>query len=108
MKIDETTVRNVAKLASLDVTEDEVARFSKELSAILDYVDLLSQADFSALEGYDRAQEAVTIAGKSQLRADAAEHRFTREQLMINALRSTKPLEPEESGFFRVPKILEN
>jgi aspartyl-tRNA(Asn)/glutamyl-tRNA(Gln) amidotransferase subunit C len=105
MKIDETTVRNVAKLASLDVTDDEVSTFSKELSAILDYVDLLSQADFSALESYDRAQEAVTIAGKSQLRPDVAERRFTREQLMINTV---EPLDPEESGFFRVPKILEN
>jgi aspartyl-tRNA(Asn)/glutamyl-tRNA(Gln) amidotransferase subunit C len=105
MKIDETTVRHVAKLASLDVTDEEVTTFSKELSAILDYVDLLGQADFSALNEADRQQEAVVISGLSQLRPDVAEHRFTRQQLMINA---ASALEPSEEAFFRVPKILEN
>ncbi|MEB3206392.1 MAG: Asp-tRNA(Asn)/Glu-tRNA(Gln) amidotransferase subunit GatC [Vampirovibrionales bacterium] len=105
MKIDETTVRHVAKLASLDVTDEEVTTFSKELSAILDYVDLLSQADFSALNPADRHHEAVIISGLSPLRPDVAERRFTRQQLMINA---ALPLDPDEDAFFRVPKILES
>ncbi|MEB3245806.1 MAG: Asp-tRNA(Asn)/Glu-tRNA(Gln) amidotransferase subunit GatC [Vampirovibrionales bacterium] len=108
MKIDEQTVRSVAKLASLEITEAEVAKFSQELSAILDYVDLLNQADFSPIEGYDRAQDAVVIAGTDTLREDAALTPYSREQLLANRATMTDGFEGIEDGAFVVPRILEN
>jgi aspartyl-tRNA(Asn)/glutamyl-tRNA(Gln) amidotransferase subunit C len=49
-KIDEIQVRRVAKLARLDLTDDEVARFSTQLSAILGYVEKLNELDTDSVE----------------------------------------------------------
>ena len=49
MDITEATVRKVAKLASLDVTDDEAARLSQDMTRILGFVEQLDGLDFSAL-----------------------------------------------------------
>ncbi len=38
-------VRHIAKLARLDLSEAEVEKFSKELTQILGYVDMLGEVD---------------------------------------------------------------
>ncbi len=43
-------VRHIAKLARLTVSDAEVEKLAKELSAILDYVDMLQEVDTSAVE----------------------------------------------------------
>lgn len=43
-------VKHIAKLARLGLTEEEVGRFQKELSAILDYIGKLKEADVSGVE----------------------------------------------------------
>jgi aspartyl-tRNA(Asn)/glutamyl-tRNA(Gln) amidotransferase subunit C len=40
-------VRHVARLARLELTEDEVAKFQEQLSAILDAVSKVSELDLS-------------------------------------------------------------
>ena len=49
-KIDESQVRQVAKLSRLDLTDDEVARFSIELSAIVEYIEKLNELDIDSVE----------------------------------------------------------
>lgn len=43
-------VRHIAKLARLQLTEEEVAKFSTELTAILEYVDKLSEVETEGVE----------------------------------------------------------
>ena len=43
-------VRHIAKLARLNIRDEELGKFSKELSAILAYVDLLQEVDTSNVE----------------------------------------------------------
>jgi aspartyl-tRNA(Asn)/glutamyl-tRNA(Gln) amidotransferase subunit C len=43
-------VRHIAKLARLTLSEAEVAKFATEMSAILQYVDMLQEVDTSAVE----------------------------------------------------------
>ncbi len=43
-------VRHIAKLARLTVSDAEVEKFTKELSAILDYVGMLQEVDTSTVE----------------------------------------------------------
>lgn len=38
-------VRHVAKLARMQLSDEEIAKFSKQLSDVLDYMDILSQVD---------------------------------------------------------------
>jgi len=43
-------VKHIAKLARLGLTEKEVEKYQKELSAILDYIGKLKEADVSGVE----------------------------------------------------------
>eukprot|EP00439_Symbiodinium_sp_Y106_P089564 s1_g2100.t1 len=45
MSVDENTVRRIAKLARIAVTEEEVAPLAKDLSTILDWVEQLGEVD---------------------------------------------------------------
>ncbi len=43
-------VRHIAKLARLDLSDAEVEKFSKELTSILGYVDMLGEVDTKGVE----------------------------------------------------------
>jgi aspartyl-tRNA(Asn)/glutamyl-tRNA(Gln) amidotransferase subunit C len=45
VKIEANEVLRIAKLAQLDLTEDEVARLGAELSSILSHIEVLSSVD---------------------------------------------------------------
>ena len=45
MKIDANEVLRIAKLAQLDLSQDEIARLSGELSSILTHVEVLAGVD---------------------------------------------------------------
>ena len=95
MAIDRETVRHVAMLSRLVVTEEELDRFTEQLSAILDYIGKLNQLDTSAVAPMSHA-----LALRDVLRADEPSPPLSREQALGNA--------PEEAaGFFRVPPIIE-
>ena len=52
-----TQVRHIAKLARLSLSDDEVERFTKELTSILAYVDALQKR--LGAEGYAISIDAV-------------------------------------------------
>lgn len=43
--LDEKTVRHIAKLARINLTDAEVQKFGKQLTAVLDYVKILEEVD---------------------------------------------------------------
>jgi len=47
MKISKETVKYVANLARLGLTDEEVAKFSGQLSAVFEYMDILKEVDTS-------------------------------------------------------------
>ena len=49
-KLSRDAVLKLAKLSCLKLTEEEIERFSEELSAILDYVEALNKVDTKGLE----------------------------------------------------------
>jgi aspartyl-tRNA(Asn)/glutamyl-tRNA(Gln) amidotransferase subunit C len=49
-KLTREDILKLARLARLDVTDDEVEEYSKELSAVLDYVERLNTVDIEGLE----------------------------------------------------------
>lgn len=50
MKLTADQVKHVAKLAKLPLSEDEIEKYSDQLSKILDYVEKLNQADTKGVE----------------------------------------------------------
>lgn len=43
-------VRHIAKLARLTLSDEEVEKFTKDLTSILDYVDMLGEVDTKGVE----------------------------------------------------------
>ncbi len=50
MKLDIQDIEDIAELARLHLTEEEKARYAGQLSAVLDYVEILNEVDTSGIE----------------------------------------------------------
>ena len=48
--IEKKTVEHIANLARLEVSEEEIASFTRELGSILDYVEQLDEVDTTKVE----------------------------------------------------------
>lgn len=66
MSLNADQVRHIAKLARLSLTEEEIARFTKDLGGIFALIEQLGEVDTSSVE------PTAQVTGLSnQLRADA-------------------------------------
>jgi aspartyl-tRNA(Asn)/glutamyl-tRNA(Gln) amidotransferase subunit C len=93
--ISKETVRHVAMLSRLAMSDAELDRFTEQLNAILDYIGKLNQLDTSAVEPMSHA-----LALKNVFRSDEVRSPLAAEKALGNA--------PEKGeGFFRVPRIIE-
>jgi aspartyl-tRNA(Asn)/glutamyl-tRNA(Gln) amidotransferase subunit C len=88
-------VAYVAKLARINLTEDEAKIFQKQLDDVLNYVEKLRQVDVT---GIDAAAHALPVF--NVFREDSARDWFTVEQALSNAPR-------QANGLFVVPKVVE-
>ncbi len=95
MKVDEATVRHVARLARIKVTDKEAQNLQGELSAILDWVEQLGEVDTTSVEPMTRV-EAMALPRREDKVSDGG----IADQIMKNA-----PL--TEDHFFLVPKVVE-
>lgn len=95
-KLDESQVRHVAKLSRLDLTDNEVGRFSGELSAIVEYIEKLNQLD---VEGIEPLAHCLPI--HNVFRDDVVKDSLSNDEALSNA-----PQRHEE--YFKVPKVLDD
>ena len=94
MSINRDEVRHIARLANLEFTEDEQARFTRQLAAILDHVAHLNRLDTKAVE-------PTAHAGGDQpsLRDDEPSACLDRGDALRNA--------PDaDHGLFKVPRVI--
>jgi aspartyl-tRNA(Asn)/glutamyl-tRNA(Gln) amidotransferase subunit C len=93
-KITEDDVRHVARLARLDVTDDEVALFTGQLEAVLEHAQ-----DVEALDVAGVPPTAHPLPLQNVFRDDVPGDSLDRDEVLAMA--------PEaEDGRFRVPRIL--
>ena len=89
--IDREQVLHVARLARLELSEEELERMAGELSGILEHVDRISALD---LDGVEPTSHVVALS--NVMRADAPEPCLPREKALEQA--------PDPAdGAFRVP-----
>ena len=98
MKITEKDVRYVADLANLKLTDQEIARMSKDLDEILTHMDTLNELDTSNVE--PMTQVLYDAAETATLREDREREILGNEAALANA-----PL--AGSGYYKVPKVIE-
>ena len=93
--IDRETVKHVAKLARLGLTEEEVDVFASQLSVILENIAKLQEVDVSGVSPTAHASRLNTI-----MRPDIPQPSYPPEVLLANA--------PEqEDNCLKVPAVLE-
>lgn len=95
MSVDTETVKRIARLARIRVTEDEVQGYQGELNAILGFVEQLNEVDVSGVE----PMTSVTPMAL-RMRADKITDGGYADKIVANA-----PL--SEDDFFMVPKVVE-
>lgn len=78
--IDRDTVKNVAKLARLGMTEEEITIFGNQLSIILKNIAILQEVDVSGVSPTAHASRLNTI-----MRADIPQPSYAPEDLLANA-----------------------
>jgi aspartyl-tRNA(Asn)/glutamyl-tRNA(Gln) amidotransferase subunit C len=95
MEVDADTVRRIARLARIKVTDDEAAALQKELSGILDWIRQLDEVDTSRVEPMTRV-----IPSTLKKRADRVSDGGMAEDVVANA-------PAREDALFVVPKVVE-
>jgi aspartyl-tRNA(Asn)/glutamyl-tRNA(Gln) amidotransferase subunit C len=78
--IDRAQVLHVARLARLDLNEDEVERMSRELSKVLDHIEKISELD---LNGVPPTTHVVEV--ENALRPDQPSPCLPREVVLASA-----------------------
>ena len=95
MSVDEATVKRVARLARIAISDQDAARLAPELGNILGWIEQLAEVDTSGVEPM-----TAVIANQLRLRDDVVDDGGIRDRLMANAPQA-------EHGFFTVPKVIE-
>ena len=95
MSVDLTTVKKVASLARLAVTDGEAEALVPELNGILDWVEQLGEVDVNGVEPM-----TAVIPNQLRLREDVVTDGDVRDKVLANAPQA-------EQGLFAGPKVVE-
>lgn len=68
MKLDIKDVEHIAKLARLHLTEEEKKKFSRELSSVLEYMDILNEVDTEKVEPSYQVTGLINIYRKDEVK----------------------------------------
>jgi aspartyl-tRNA(Asn)/glutamyl-tRNA(Gln) amidotransferase subunit C len=95
MSVDKDTVRRVARLARIAVSDDEIAALQADLNGILGFVEQLGAVN---VDGVEPMTTAVAMAMK--MRDDVVTEGDAADQVVANAPATA-------DHFFQVPKVVE-
>lgn len=87
-------VEHVAKLARLELTEEEKEKFTKQLGDVLKHVDAMNEVDTSNVEPMAHAIDFVNV-----MREDEVYYEQTKEELM-------KTLRMRKTDFSEFQKLI--
>jgi len=95
MSVDQATVRRIAHLARIALSDAETPHLQGEINAILSFVEALGAVD---VEGVEPMTSVIPM--KLPLREDVVTDGHIEQKILANA-----PL--AEDDFFLVPKVIE-
>ncbi len=93
-KIDTNTVKHIAHLVRIGISEVEAQKFSGQFSSIIDYFNMLNEVDTENIPPASDITDNTNI-----LREDTAKPSMNREEFLKNAPQS-------ERGYVKVPTVL--
>lgn len=95
MSVDHATVKKIASLARIAISDAEAEALAPELNKILGFVEQLGEVDVTGIEPM-----TAVIPNTLRLREDVVTDGNVREKVLANAPQA-------EHGFFAVPKVIE-
>ena len=95
MKISREEVLHIARLARVALTEEEITKYSEQLSDLLDNFEVLQQVNTD-----DVPPTAQSVELRSVMREDEVRPSLTQDEILANAPN-------QEDGSFRVNPVLE-
>lgn len=94
MQVSKDEILHIAKLANLNLKEEEVDTYMGHLEEILNFANVVNQAPIEGLEETIGVNEAYNV-----FRKDEIVESLNRDELLQNA--------PEEQeGMFKIPKVI--
>ncbi|MCH7819237.1 MAG: Asp-tRNA(Asn)/Glu-tRNA(Gln) amidotransferase subunit GatC [Candidatus Marinimicrobia bacterium] len=94
MSISSADVDKIAKLAKLDLSEDEREKFSSQLSDIVSYMEKLNRLDTKDVEPLAHVNDLMNVS-----REDKSRPSMEKEDVFKNSPQN-------DNEFFLVPKVL--
>ena len=95
MSVDIATVKKVASLALIAISDADAERLAPELNNILGWIEQLGEVDTTGVEPM-----TAVIPNELRLRDDVVTEGGQRDAVLANAPQG-------EHGFFTVPKVVE-
>ncbi|MFP4445846.1 MAG: Asp-tRNA(Asn)/Glu-tRNA(Gln) amidotransferase subunit GatC [Desulfosudaceae bacterium] len=95
MKITAADIQHVARLARLEVEDNDLAMFAEQIGDILGYVDMINQV---TTESISPTAHAVSLV--NAFREDEPGERSGNKDSLANA-------PAEEAGLFEVPRVID-
>lgn len=94
MVVSKEEIMHIAKLADLNIQENEIDEYAKNLQDILNFVDVLNNVNTDGVE-----ETMGVISNSNVFRKDEIKEFGNRDVLLQNA--------PEqEDGMFKIPKVI--
>jgi len=100
MSVDSNTVKKVASLARIAVTDDQAGHLVPELNNILHWVEQLGAVDVTGVEPMTAVIPNHLRLREDKVNADPLTGGNIRDKVLANAPQA-------EHGFFAVPKVIE-
>lgn len=95
-KISKQDVEQIAALARLDLTESDIQKYQKELSAILDYIDLIGKVDTKNIKPTAQVTGLTDVVRKDE----KIPSKLSRDDIFSNT-------PDKKDGYIKVKAVLE-
>jgi aspartyl-tRNA(Asn)/glutamyl-tRNA(Gln) amidotransferase subunit C len=76
--LNEDQVRHVAKLARIALKDEEVKKFSTQLSGVFEYMDILNEVDVSDVAETSQLTGLINVTGKDKV----SDKKVSREEIL--------------------------
>lgn len=96
-KIKKEEIKHIAKLANIKITEDEIEKYSKQLSSVVDYVSELNEVETKNVIPTSQTTGLTNVTREDKINLDNS----------LTAEESLSGTEETYNNYFKVKAILE-
>ena len=94
MSISKEEIIHIAKLASLNLNDDEIEKYTKNMQEILEFANTVNNVDTSSIKETIGANNNYNV-----FRKDEVKQEISKDDLLQNA-------PSKDEGMFRIPKVI--